>query len=92
MVSQLFNGARHVGRLKLGSKPAQIYVRLGIIPLKPASEPCQLGNYKASCSSFRRLIMVRAVFLKVKDTALTIISLLKLTIKSETRVRKSYKK
>ena len=30
VVSQLFSVARHVGRLKLGSKPAQIYVRLSI--------------------------------------------------------------
>ncbi len=33
VVSQLFSVARHVGRLKLGSKPAQIYVKLSIIPL-----------------------------------------------------------
>ena len=30
VVSQLFSVARHVGRLKLGSKPAQLYVRLSI--------------------------------------------------------------
>ena len=30
VVSQLFSGARHAGRLKLGSKPAQLYVRLRI--------------------------------------------------------------
>ena len=30
-VSQLFSVARHVGRFKLGSKPAQIYVRLCIL-------------------------------------------------------------
>ena len=33
VVSQLFSVARHVGRLKLGSKPAQLYVRLSIRPL-----------------------------------------------------------
>ena len=33
LISQLFSLARHVGRLKLGSKSAQIYVRLSIIPL-----------------------------------------------------------
>ena len=32
-VSQLFSVARHVGRLKLRSKPAQLYVRLRIILL-----------------------------------------------------------
>ena len=32
VVSQLFSMARHVGRLKLGSKPAQLYVRHSIIP------------------------------------------------------------
>ncbi len=30
VVSQLFSVARHVGRLKLGSKSAQLYVRLSI--------------------------------------------------------------
>ena len=33
VASQHFSVARHVGRLKLGSKPAQIYVRLSIKPL-----------------------------------------------------------
>ena len=33
VVSQLFSAARHVGCLKLGSKPSQLYVRLSIIPL-----------------------------------------------------------
>ena len=32
-VSQLFSVARHVGRLKLGSKPARHYVKLSIKPL-----------------------------------------------------------
>ena len=31
VVSQLFGAARHVGRLKLGSKPTQLYVRLIVI-------------------------------------------------------------
>ena len=30
MISQLFSVARHVGHLKQGSKPAQLYVRLSI--------------------------------------------------------------
>ena len=30
VVSQLFSVSRHVGRLKLGSKPTQLYVRLSI--------------------------------------------------------------
>ena len=34
VVSQFISVARHVGRLKLESKPAQIYVRLSIRPLK----------------------------------------------------------
>ena len=32
VVSQLFSLARHAGRFKLGSRPAQLYVRLGILP------------------------------------------------------------
>ena len=31
VVSQLFSVARHAGRFKLGSKPAQLYVRLSIL-------------------------------------------------------------
>ena len=33
IVSQLISVARHIGRFKLGLKPAQLYVRLSIIPL-----------------------------------------------------------
>ena len=33
VVSQLFSVARHVGWLKLGSKPTQLYIRLSIISL-----------------------------------------------------------
>ena len=33
IVSQLFSVARHIGHLKLGSKPTQLYVRLSIRPL-----------------------------------------------------------
>ena len=33
VVSELFSVARHIGRLKLGLKPAQLYVRLRIRPL-----------------------------------------------------------
>ena len=33
VISQLFSVARHVGCFKLGSKPAQLYVRLSIISL-----------------------------------------------------------
>ena len=35
VVSRLFSVAKHVGRLKLESKPTQLYVRLCIIPLSP---------------------------------------------------------
>ena len=34
VVSQFFGVAWHVGRLKLGSRPTQLYVRLSIIPLR----------------------------------------------------------
>ena len=43
VVSQLFNVARHVGRLKLGSKTAQLYVRLSIIPLSPQANHVSSG-------------------------------------------------
>ena len=33
VVSRLFSVAKHVGRLKLGSKPVQLYVRIRIRPL-----------------------------------------------------------
>ena len=35
VVSQLFSLVRHVGCLKLGSKPTKIHVRLSILPLGP---------------------------------------------------------
>ena len=37
VLSQLFRVSRHVGRFKLGLKPAQLYVRRSIIPLNPQS-------------------------------------------------------
>ena len=42
--------ARHVGRLKLGSKPTQLNGRLSIIP---PSQQANYGNYKTLSSSFR---------------------------------------
>ena len=33
VASQLFSVARHAGRLKLGSKPGQLHVRLSIRPI-----------------------------------------------------------
>ena len=42
VISQLFSVARHVGRLKLGLKPAQFYIRLSIRPLS------QLANHVSS--------------------------------------------
>ena len=51
VVSELFSVARHVGRLKLGSKPAHIYVRLSIRPLGQQAYHVGLGNYKVLCSS-----------------------------------------
>ena len=43
VVSQLFNVARQVGRLKLGSKPAQLYVRLSIILLSQEANHVSSG-------------------------------------------------
>ena len=43
VVSQLFSVARRVGRLKLGSKPAQRYVRLYITPLSQKAYPIGKG-------------------------------------------------
>ena len=33
VLSELFSVARHVGRLKPGSKPIQLYIRLSLRPL-----------------------------------------------------------
>ena len=41
--SQLFSVARPVGRLKLGWKPAQLYVRLSIIPLSQKANHVSSG-------------------------------------------------
>ena len=46
VISQLFNVARHVGCLKLGSKPAQLYVRLGIMPLSQRTNHVSSGMIK----------------------------------------------
>ena len=43
IVSQLFSVARHVGRFKLGLKPAQLYVRPSIIPLGHQSKYVRSG-------------------------------------------------
>ena len=43
VVSQLFSVARHVGRLKLGSKLSQLYVRLSIIPFSQQVNHVSLG-------------------------------------------------
>ena len=53
VVSQLFSESRHIGRLKPGSKPAQLYVRISIRTLSQTSLPRQLGNYKVLNSSVR---------------------------------------
>ena len=51
IVSQLFRVAWHVGRLKLGLKPSQLYVRLRIRPLGQQAYHVSLGNYKVLCSN-----------------------------------------
>ena len=51
VVSQLLSVARHVGRSKLGSKPAQLYIRFSIRPLGQQAYYIGLGNYKVSCSN-----------------------------------------
>ena len=51
IVSQLFDVARHVGHLKLGSKPGQLYVTLSIRPLSQQVYHVWLGNYKVLCSN-----------------------------------------
>ena len=50
VVSQLFSVARHVRRLKLGSKPAQLYVSLSIRPLGQQAYHHQRGNFKVLSS------------------------------------------
>ena len=43
IVSQLFSVARHIGHFKPGSKPAQLYVRLSIIPLSQQADHISSG-------------------------------------------------
>ena len=69
---QIFSVARQVRGLRLGLKPARLYVRLSIIPLRQKGEPCQLGNYKTLTSSFRMF----AFFLTGYQTAQFIQSVL----------------
>ena len=49
VLSELFSVARHVGRLKLGSKPVQLYVRLSIRLLGQQAYHVGKGNYKVLC-------------------------------------------
>ena len=51
VVSRLFRVVRHVGCSKLGSKPAQFYVRLSIRPLGQQAYHVVQVNYKVSCSN-----------------------------------------
>ena len=44
VLSQLFNVARHVGRLKLGSKHTQLYVRHSIIPPSQQTNDASSGT------------------------------------------------
>ena len=55
VVSQLFSVARCVGRLKLGSKPDQLYVRLSIRPLGQHEYHLGLGNFKVRLFAFYTL-------------------------------------
>ena len=68
VASQLFSVARHVGRLKLGSKPAQIYVSLSISPISQQAYDVGLGNYKV-CSNSRSSVRL-FTFYTLPDTRL----------------------
>ena len=52
VVSQLFSVARHVGRLKLGSKSAQLYVKLNIRPLGQQAYHVSKGIIRYSVATF----------------------------------------
>ena len=45
VLSEFFDVARHVGRLRLGSKPVQLYVRLSIRPFGQQAYHVGLGNF-----------------------------------------------
>ena len=53
VVKQLFSVAKHIGRLKLGPKPAQLYVRLSIRPLGQQAYHVGQGIISNSNSSVR---------------------------------------
>ena len=58
--------ARYAGRFKLGLKPAQIYVRLSIIPLSQQSIYVSLGiirHYVVACGLFVLILVVFMLFL-----------------------------
>ena len=52
VVPQLFSVTRHVRRLKLGSKPAHLYVRLCIIPLSQQSNHVSSGIIRHFVEAF----------------------------------------
>ena len=52
VLSQLFSVARQVGRLKLGSKPADLYVRLSLIPLSQQAKHASTGIIRHNVVAF----------------------------------------
>ena len=52
VVSQHFSVARHVGHLKLGSEPTQLYVSLCIIPLSQQANHVSLGIIRHCVAAF----------------------------------------
>ena len=67
VVSQLFSVARHVGRLKLGSKPAQIYARLSITLLGQQAYHVGKGIIKYYCCNSRSSVRL-FTFYTLPDT------------------------
>ena len=45
VLSELFSVARHAGRIKPGSKPIQLYVRLSFRPLGHQADHVGSGNF-----------------------------------------------
>ena len=74
VVSQLFNVARHVGCFKLGLKPAQLYVRLSIIPLSQQSTYVSIGIISHNVVDFAGLhfpLSVTRVLNSFKELCIT---------------------
>ena len=63
--------ARHGGRLKLRSKPVQLYVRLCIRPLGLQAYHVGLGNYKVLCTTAAAFVCLQLTPYRIPECSIS---------------------